>query len=78
MGNIMLAMPLTPIGFRTLQQDKERFYKGYLKRFKGQWIDIGDIGMINKDGYIYVILRSDDIIDIAAYSFSNSKSFSTA
>jgi acyl-coenzyme A synthetase/AMP-(fatty) acid ligase len=34
--------------------------------------------MINKDGYIYVISRSDDIIDIAAYSFSTSKSFLTA
>ncbi|KAM0212942.1 hypothetical protein ACHAPQ_004668 [Fusarium lateritium] len=35
MGNIVLAMPLAPTGFRTLWQDEERFWKGYLKRFEG-------------------------------------------
>ena len=73
MGNIVLAMPLAPTGFRTLWQDEERFYKGYLKRFQGNWIDTGDAGMIDEDGYIHVMSRSDDIINVAAHRFSTGK-----
>jgi propionyl-CoA synthetase len=74
MGNIVLAMPLAPTGFRTLWEDEERFYKGYLKRFDGQWIDTGDAGMVDKDGYIHVMSRSDDIINVAAHRFSTGTS----
>ncbi|KAH7356590.1 hypothetical protein BKA65DRAFT_604417 [Rhexocercosporidium sp. MPI-PUGE-AT-0058] len=70
MGNIVLGMPLAPTGFRTLWQDEERFYKGYLKRFEGKWVDTGDAGMIDEDGYIHVMSRSDDIINVAAHRFS--------
>lgn len=73
MGNIVLAMPLAPTGFRTLWEDEERFYKGYLKRFGGKWVDTGDAGMIDKDGYIHVMSRSDDIINVAAHRFSTGK-----
>ena len=75
MGNIVLGMPLAPTGFRTLWQDEERFYKGYLKRFEGKWIDTGDAGMIDEDGYIHVMSRSDDIINVAAHRFSTGESF---
>ncbi|PQE19453.1 AMP-binding enzyme protein [Rutstroemia sp. NJR-2017a WRK4] len=70
MGNIVLAMPLAPTGFRALWNDEERFYKGYLKRFDGKWIDTGDAGMVDRDGYVSVMSRSDDIINVAAHRFS--------
>ncbi|KAK5326714.1 hypothetical protein LTR93_003577 [Exophiala xenobiotica] len=70
MGNIVLAMPLAPTGFTTLFNDESRFYKGYLKRFEGKWLDTGDAGMIDQDGYIHVMSRSDDIINVAAHRFS--------
>ena len=70
MGNIVLAIPLAPTGFTTLFNDEERFYKGYLKRFDGKWIDTGDAGMIDNDGYVHVMSRSDDIINVAAHRFS--------
>ncbi|KAK3174949.1 hypothetical protein OEA41_002195 [Lepraria neglecta] len=70
MGNIVLAIPLGPTGFTTLFNDEERFYKGYLKRFDGKWIDTGDAGMIDNDGYVHVMSRSDDIINVAAHRFS--------
>ncbi|KAK2750707.1 putative NRPS-like protein biosynthetic cluster [Myotisia sp. PD_48] len=70
MGNIVLAMPLAPSAFTTLFNDEERFYKGYLKRFSGRWLDTGDAGMIDEDGYIHVMSRSDDIINVAAHRFS--------
>lgn len=75
MGNIVLAIPLAPTGFTTLWKDEERFYKGYLKRFGGKWIDTGDAGMVDEDGYIHVMSRSDDIINVAAHRLSTGKSF---
>lgn len=73
MGNIVLAMPLAPTGFTTLFNDEERFYKGYLKRFDGKWLDTGDAGMIDADGYVHVMSRSDDIINVAAHRFSTGR-----
>lgn len=70
MGNIVLSIPLAPTGFTTLFNDEERFYKGYMKRFDGKWIDTGDAGMIDEDGYVHVMSRSDDIINVAAHRFS--------
>jgi propionyl-CoA synthetase len=70
MGNIVLGVPLAPTGLTTLFNDEERFYKGYLKRFDGKWIDTGDAGMIDEDGYVHVMSRSDDIINVAAHRFS--------
>ena len=50
MGNIVLGIPFAPTGFTTLWRDEERFYKSYLKRFNGEWMDTGDAGMIDEDG----------------------------
>jgi propionyl-CoA synthetase len=41
MGNIVMGIPLAPTAFTTLWEDEERFYKGYMKRFNGKWIDTG-------------------------------------
>jgi propionyl-CoA synthetase len=74
MGNIVLAMPLGPTAFTTLFNDDVRFFKGYLRRFNGKWIDTGDAGMIDDDGYVHVMSRSDDIINVAAHRFSTGES----
>lgn len=73
MGNIVLGIPLAPTAFTTLWHDEQRFWKGYLKRFNGRWIDTGDAGMIDRDGYVHVMSRSDDIINVAAHRFSTGK-----
>lgn len=70
MGNIVMAAPLAPTAFTNLFQDDERFYKGYLKRFNGRWVDTGDAGLIDEDGYVHIMSRSDDIINVAAHRFS--------
>lgn len=70
MGNIVLGIPLAPTGFRTLWNDEERFYKGYMKRFRGKWIDTGDAGIVDEGGWVSVMSRSDDIINVAAHRFS--------
>jgi propionyl-CoA synthetase len=74
MGNIVMAIPLAPTAFTTLWEDEERFYKGYLKRFDGKWLDTGDAGMIDEEGYISIMARSDDIINVAAHRFSTGRS----
>lgn len=60
MGNIVLKMPLAPTAFRTLWEDEERFYKGYLKRFGGRWLDTGDAGIVDVDGYVHIMARSGE------------------
>lgn len=70
MGNIVLGIPLAPTAFTTLFNDEKRFYRSYLQRFAGKWIDTGDAGMIDQDGYVHVMSRSDDIINVAAHRFS--------
>lgn len=70
MGNIVLGIPLAPTGLTTLWNDAERFWRGYLRRFNGQWIDTGDAGMQDEDGYIHVMSRADDIINVAAHRLS--------
>lgn len=73
MGNIVMAIPLAPTAFTTLWEDEERFYKGYLKRFNGKWIDTGDAGMMDEEGYISIMARADDVINVAAHRFSTGK-----
>lgn len=58
MGNIVLKTPLAPTAFRTLWEDEERFYGGYLNRFNGKWLDTGDAGIVDKDGYVHIMARS--------------------
>ncbi|KAA6408688.1 MAG: propionate- ligase [Lasallia pustulata] len=70
MGNIVMGILLAPTGLTTLFGDEERFYKGYMKRFNDKWIDTGDAGMIDEDGYVHIMSRSDDIINVAAHRFS--------
>ncbi|KAI0472563.1 acetyl-CoA synthetase-like protein [Xylariaceae sp. FL0804] len=70
MGNIVLAGPLAPTGFTTLWEDEERFYQSYLQRFGGRWIDTGDAGMIDPEGYISIMSRSDDLINCAGHRLS--------
>jgi propionyl-CoA synthetase len=71
MGNIVLGMPLAPTAFRTLWEDEERFYKSYLKRFNGRWLDTGDAGMIDDDGYVHVMSRNDDVLNVSAHRLSS-------
>ena len=70
MGNIVLGIPFAPSGFTTLWNDEERFWKSYLRRFNGEWMDTGDAGMKDEDGYVHVMSRSDDVINVAAHRLS--------
>ncbi|TLD28576.1 hypothetical protein PspLS_03607 [Pyricularia sp. CBS 133598] len=70
MGNIVMAAPLAPTAFRTLWDDEPRFFRGYFKRFNGLWVDTGDTGVVDEDGYVHIMSRADDIINVAAHRLS--------
>ena len=69
-GNIVMGSPLGPTAFTTLWNDEDRFYRSYLKRFDGKWVDTGDAGFVDEEGYISIMSRSDDVINVAAHRFS--------
>ena len=70
MGDMVLGLPLSPFSFNTLWSDDERFYSSYLKRFDGRWFDTGDAGIMNEEGKIQIMSRSDDVINVAAHLLS--------
>lgn len=77
MGNLVMGLPLSPSSFRTLWAEDERFYTSYLKRFDGKWFDTSDAGMIDDNGYVTVMSRSDDVINVAGHRLSTGKLCST-
>ncbi|ROT37715.1 AMP-binding enzyme [Sodiomyces alkalinus F11] len=70
-GNIVMGLPLAPTAFRSLWQEDERFYNGYLKRFQGEWVDTGDSGFIDADGYVNIMSRNDDVLNVSAHRLSS-------
>jgi propionyl-CoA synthetase len=73
MGNLVLGIPLMPTALNSLWRDEEGFYKSYLERFEGQFLDTGDAGWIDKDGYVHVMSRHDDVLNVSAYRLSSGK-----
>lgn len=70
-GNIVLKTPLPPSMCSELWRDTNgRFEKSYMKRFDGRWFDTGDAGKIDSDGFVHIMSRSDDIINVAAHRLS--------
>ncbi len=68
-GNIAIRLPLPPGCLPTLWNNDEGFKKSYLARFPGYY-NTGDAGFIDEDGYIYIMSRTDDIINVAGHRLS--------
>jgi propionyl-CoA synthetase len=69
MGNIVVKLPLPPGCFPTLWQQDERFRESYLADFPG-FYKTADAGYRDEDGYLYVLGRTDDIINVAGHRLS--------
>jgi propionyl-CoA synthetase len=69
MGNIVIKLPLPPGCLPTLWQDTEGFRKAYLSRFEGYY-DTSDGGYIDEDGYVFIMGRTDDVINVAGHRLS--------
>ena len=69
LGAIAVKLPLPPGTLPTLWNAEERFKKSYLTTFPGYY-ETGDAGMIDEDGYLYIMARTDDVINVAGHRLS--------
>jgi propionyl-CoA synthetase len=68
-GAICIRLPLPPGTLPTLWQDDERYVAGYLSVFDGYYLT-GDGGLIDEDGYLFVMGRTDDVLNVAGHRLS--------
>jgi propionyl-CoA synthetase len=69
MGTIAIRLPLPPGCLPTLWNADDRFRESYLTTFPGHY-NTSDAGFLDEDGYVYVMGRTDDIINVAGHRLS--------
>ena len=69
LGAIAVKLPLPPGTLPTLWNAEERFRKAYLETFPGYY-ETGDAGVKDADGYLYIMARTDDVINVAGHRLS--------
>lgn len=68
-GPIVIKLPLPPGTLPTLWNNDDGYRKSYLERFPGYY-STGDAGYIDPDGYLWIMSRTDDIINVAGHRLS--------
>jgi propionyl-CoA synthetase len=68
-GAICIRLPMPPGTLPTLWQDDKRYLASYLAAFPGYYLT-GDGGYFDEDGYLYVMGRTDDVINVAGHRLS--------
>jgi len=68
-GAIAIKLPLPPGTLPTLWGDDERYVEGYLSRYEGYYLT-GDSGYFDADGYLFIMGRTDDVINVAGHRLS--------
>ena len=69
LGAIAIKLPLPPGTLPTLWNADDRFEASYLTTFPGYY-ETGDAGMKDEDGYLYIMARTDDVINVAGHRLS--------
>jgi propionyl-CoA synthetase len=68
-GNIVCKLPLPPGTLPTLWRNRQRYHDTYLSRFEGYYLS-GDAGVVDENGYVWVMSRIDDVINVAGHRLS--------
>jgi propionyl-CoA synthetase len=68
-GDIVLKLPMAPGALLTLWNADERFVNSYMVRHPGYY-HTGDAGYVDEDGYIFILNRTDDVINVAGHRLS--------
>ncbi|MFQ5418429.1 MAG: propionyl-CoA synthetase, partial [Myxococcota bacterium] len=68
-GHIVIKLPLPPGCLKTLWENEAGFVSAYLERFPG-FYQTADAGHIDADGYLWIMARTDDIINVAGHRLS--------
>ena len=69
LGNVLVKLPLPPGCLPTLWNADERFFNAYLAEFPGYY-KTADAGYLDEDGYLFIMARTDDIINVAGHRLS--------
>ena len=69
LGAVAIKLPLPPGNLPTLWNNDERFQNAYLNHFPGYY-ETADAGFIDEDGYLHIMARTDDIINVAGHRLS--------
>ena len=69
MGAIAIKLPLPPGTLPNLWEAEDRFRSSYLEHFPG-FYETGDAGYMDEDGYLYIMARTDDVINVAGHRLS--------
>jgi propionyl-CoA synthetase len=68
-GSIVIALPLPPGCSQTLWGDHERYLQAYLRTYPGYY-HTGDGGYLDDDGFVYIMGRTDDVINVSGHRLS--------
>ncbi len=68
-GNIVIKLPMAPGCLTTLWNNDQLFIDSYLSRYKGYYLT-GDAGYADSDGYLWIMSRIDDVINVAGHRLS--------
>jgi propionyl-CoA synthetase len=68
-GAICIRLPLPPGAMSTVWRDDQRFVSSYLSAYDGYYLT-GDGGYLDEDGYLYVLGRTDDVMNVAGHRLS--------
>jgi propionyl-CoA synthetase len=68
-GALVIECPLPPGTFTTLWNADERFVSSYFSKYPGYY-ETGDAGFIDENGYVFVMARTDDVINVAGHRLS--------
>ena len=69
LGNLVIKLPLPPGCLMTLYNRDDLFLSAYMSQFPGYYCT-GDAGYIDQDGYVFVMTRVDDVINVAGHRLS--------
>ncbi|MEW8506930.1 MAG: propionyl-CoA synthetase [Candidatus Thiodiazotropha sp.] len=69
MGDIVIKQPLPPSCLPTLWNNEQRFVDSYLSAYPGYYLT-GDAGYKDEDGYLWIMSRTDDVINVAGHRLS--------
>tara|TARA_B100000780_G_C21117933_1_gene452482 strand:+ start:96 stop:1733 length:1638 start_codon:yes stop_codon:yes gene_type:complete len=70
LGSIAIKLPFPPGTMQTLYNNDQRYVDAYLTEFGNEYYSAGDAGMIDSDGYLSVMARTDDVINTAGHRLS--------
>ncbi|RTR34422.1 propionyl-CoA synthetase [Shewanella atlantica] len=71
-GNVVIKLPLPPGTLTTLWNNEQRYLDSYLSMYPGYYLT-GDAGYMDEDGYLYIMSRIDDIINVAGHRLSTGR-----